>query len=143
MNFTELFESAKRTKTDDLIALAEMGIIDWPIVVNRAFDNDDIAVIYWESGGSSTGYFQPTFVFAHDRTVRGTAMHIKYGGKNMANDAASEAYEAGAKMVINLSDIGVVRYDNNNKSVKIAKDSIREILSITKRTFDRSIGKED
>lgn len=132
----EFEEYVYRTDTGEYVYNADEDGFDWPLVVNRAFANDDLAVIYWTSC-SRTGYFQPTAVFAHDRTVPGTAIYIHYGGKNMENDAASEAYEAGAKMVINSASINIVRYDNGNKSIKVESDSIRGILSITKRSFER------
>lgn len=126
-NFTELFESnSKETSTDELIILAETGIIPWKEVIDTVFDRGELAVIYWL-------FIQSAAVFANDRVV------VKDKTDESQADRTIEevAYNSGAKMVLMPVDFLGVYYDKGEKSVRLQYEDMRRVRLATRKTVDK------
>lgn len=124
-NFTELFESASEgISTDDLIVLAESGIISWTTVTEEAFANGDLAVIYWVQLSASVHV--PVIIFPDGRKVRGRETK---GSVTEAEARANElAYGAGAKVTITTNDISSIHYNNGQSSARVPNFLARDTV---------------
>jgi hypothetical protein len=139
-NFTELFESSqKEVSTDDLIVLAETGIISWKEAVNTVFDRGELAFIYWQQGVGTERYVW--YIAFNDRVI--CSMPETYyaitrkDSEKMDMAAINAAYDAGAKMTIRSFDEATVRYDNNNQSVKLSHEDLKSITTTAMRSINK------
>lgn len=159
-NFTELFENLTEESTDDLIVLAETGIIDWSQVVNIAFDRGELAVVhwvYWVWKQTTNSNAVPVAVFSNDRIVKASKLLTgNTNAKLFSNREADEiAYRAGAKVVIRNSESTIsaanimvvddqhflvvpIWYDDGSKKIHIPREAVKRILKVTKDSLDRS-----
>lgn len=144
MNFTELFESiSEETSTEDLIVLAETGIIPWKEVIDTAFDRGDLAVGHWLA--KSTKTIQPTAVFTKGRVEYGKVMNNTDSVLSdvLNNDGIREiiddiAYRAGAKMTISIPDVLSIKGDNDDvRSIRVSMEDTFRVRSKAQRTSSR------
>jgi hypothetical protein len=140
MNFTELFESSsKETSTEDLIALAEVGVISWRDVIETAFDRGELAVTYWLKRPNGT--FRSAAIFSGDRVVFGKVRPTSSAGKAAAGgkanvaqgSGAKAAYEAGAKLVIQAM-CATLWYDESRTSARVPYELVSSTFQRTNQT---------
>lgn len=155
-NFAELFENLSSESTDDLIVLAETGIIDWSQVINIAFDRGELAVVHWVWKRSTTSNAVPVAVFADGRIAKANKLLTGHTNTELNREADEVAYDAGAKMVIRMSDnnmatakvmvidghkkvAATIRYDHGNKVIHVLMDdTIKRIIKVTKNSIDQA-----
>lgn len=128
-NFTELFENLTEESTDDLIVLAESGIIQWNEAIDTIFDRGEMAVCYWIQTASM--HMQPVAVFNNDRVLY---LGTTYDGTQTIEELA---YMSGAKIVMGTSNFRAINYDNDEKSVVLPKYSTDRVRSITTETLKK------
>jgi hypothetical protein len=154
-NFAELFENLSSESTDDLIVLAETGIIDWSQVVNIAFDRGELAVVHWVWKQTTNSNAVPVAVFSNDRIVKASKLLTGNTNAKLNREADEIAYRAGAKVVIRNSESTIsaanimvvddqhflvvpIWYDDGSKKIHIPREAVKRILKVTKDSLDRS-----
>ena len=127
-NFAELFENLKEVSTDELITLAESGIVSWITVTEKAFASGDLAVIYWVQVSAYPAYHLPVIIFRSGRTISGEAVRGDTRTEATRAKANKLAYGAGAKMTIDSNSISIVSYDEGRRSAKVPTFLAKDIV---------------
>jgi hypothetical protein len=134
-NFTELFENLSSESTDDLIVLAETGIVQWREVVDIAFDRGEMALCYWVQTPDLS--MQPIAVFADDRVVYGTRASDAAGVSDASQTVEDAAYREGAKIVMGTSNFRAINYDGGERSVTLPGYSTDRVRALAKATMKK------
>lgn len=110
-------ESIDAIPLNDLIVLAESGIIEWSSVFKTANDAGKLAIIFWLKNPSSA--YQPAAVFSDGRVISNYFSH-NLSPEEVDQKAMTMAFDDGAEMVLFTTENVKVFYDNGRNHFDIA-----------------------